>query len=480
MFKARNIQYGWSDRDRGLNAGGIGVMQMVAQRTGLVAAIDRDLELLRAHLPYHESDHVLNLAYNLLSGGTCIEDLELRRNDEVYLDALGALTIPDPTTAGDFCRRFEGSDVEGLLETVNRVRLGVWRQQPASFFDEAILDADGTVAPTSGEHKEGMDISYHGIWGYHPLVVSLANTGEPLYLVNRPGNRPSSEGASDRFDQAIGWCREAGFRQILLRGDTDFSQTAHLDRWHRAGVRFVFGMDAMPNLVELAESLGRGRWRRLHRPPRYEVQTAPRARRENVKEQVVRDREFRNIRLRSEEVAEFGYRPVACRQDYRVIVVRKNLTVEQGDQALFDDVRYFFYITDDFETRAAELVVLANARCNQENLIEQLKNGVRALRMPVDNLVSNWAYMVMASLAWTLKAWYALLLPEDGRWAEKHRAEKDAVLKMEFKTFVNAFIQVPCQVVRTGRHILFRLLSWNPWQHVLLRSVAALRQPLRC
>jgi len=480
MFKASNVQYGWSDRNRGMNAGGLGAMHLVAQQTGLAAAIDGDLELLRAHLPYHESDHVLNLAYNLLCGGTCIEDLELRRNDEVYLDALGARTIPDPTTAGDFCRRFEVQDVEALMETVNRVRLEVWRQQPASFFDEAILDADGTLAPTTGERKAGMDISYDGVWGYHPLVVSLANTAEPLYLVNRSANRPSSEGASDWLDQSIGLCREAGFREILLRGDTDFSQTAHLDRWHRAGVRFLFGMDAMPNLVALAESLGRGDWRRLDRPPRYEVQTEPRARRENVKEQVVRDRAFRNIRLQSESVADFGYRPGACQQDYRMIVVRKNLSVEQGDEALFDDVRYFFSLTNDFATPAAELVLLANRRCNQENLIEQLKNGVRALRMPVDNLVSNWAYMVIASLAWTLKAWYALLLPEDGRWAEKHRAEKYAVLAMEFKTFVNAFIRLPCQIVRTGRHILFRLLSWNPWQHVLLRSVDALRQPLRC
>jgi hypothetical protein len=232
--------------------------------------------------------------------------------------------------------------------------------------------------------------------------------------------------------------------------------------------------------VELAESLPRRAWQPLDRPAPYAVRTVPRARREKVKEQVIRERGFRNIRLESESVAEFGYRPAACKQDYRVVVVRKNLSVDRGDRALFDDVRYFFYLTNDFETRAAEVVFLANDRCNQENLIEQLKNGVRALRMPVDNLVSNWAYMVMASLAWTLKAWFALLLPEDGRWAETHHAEKRAVLAMEFRPFVDRFMRLPCQVVRTGRQILFRLLSWNPWQHVFLRGIDALRQPLRC
>jgi len=143
---------------------------------------------------------------------------------------------------------------------------------------------------------------------------------------------------------------------------------------------------------------------------------------------------------------------------------------------LFDDIRYFFYITNDFESTSVEIVRLANKRCNQENLIEQLKNGVKAMRMPVDNLTSNWAYMVMASLAWTLKAWFALLLPEKGRWKEKYKADKGAVLKMEFRKFHNAFIQLPCQIVRTGRKILYRILSWNPWLDVFFRGLKMLQR----
>lgn len=480
MFRASNIRYEWSDRERGLGSGGIGAVHLLAQRTGLVEAIDSNLHLLKVHLPYHESDHVLNIAYNILCGGTCIEDLEQRRNDAVYLDALGAQIIPDPTTEGDFCRRFAEFDVEVLMETINRTRLGVWRRQPEPFFEEAILEADGTMAPTTGECKQGMDISYKGVWGYHPLVVTLANTGEPLYLINRSGSRPSHEGAAERFDQGIALCREGGFQRILLRGDTDFSQTTHLDRWDREGVRFVFGIDAMPNLVRRAESLPRCGWDRLSRPAKYEVRTEPRERPEKVKERIVRERGFENIRLRSEHVAEFLYRPTSCRRQYRVIVVRKNLSVEKGEWVLFDDVRYFFYITNDMMTSADEMVFLANDRCNQENLIEQLKNGVHALRMPVDTLMSNWAYMVMASLAWTLKAWYALLLPERGRWAEKHRVEKRTVLRMEFKSFRNAFISMPCQIIRSGRRIVYRLLSWNPWQRVFLRGLDTLRGPQRC
>lgn len=479
MLAARNIQYELSDRTRGIGVGGIGAIHRLARQTGLIDAIDARLHLLKVHLPYHESDHVLNIAYNILCGGSCLEDIELRRNDEVYLDALGAQRVPDPTTAGDFCRRFRWTDLHILMNIVNDVRVRVWQQQPRTFFEEAIIDVDGSIASTTGACKEGMGLSYKGVWGYAPLIVSLANTREPLYLVNRSGNRPSHDGAARYMDWAAALCERAGFKRVLYRGDTDFTHTRQLDGWDAAGRRFIFGIDARATLIGLAEDLPKSRWKPLRRPDRYTVKTDSRRRPENVKERIVRERAYENIRLQSEEVAEFDYRPTYCKKTYRIVAVRKNLTVERGEQVLFDDLRYFFYITNDSRP-AEEIVALANDRCNQENLIEQLKNGVRAMQMPVNNLLSNWAYMLMASLAWSLKAWFALLLPEDGRWAERHRTEKRMVLAMEFKKFLNAFMRVPAQIVRSGRRIIYRLTGWNRWQHVFLRGVDALNHPLRC
>ena len=481
MYSASNIHYELSDRTRGIDTGGIGAIHRVARHTGLIEEVNRRVVLLKAHLPYHESDHVLGIAYNILCGGTCLQDIELRRQNEVYLDALGAQRIPDPTTAGDFCRRFKTEEsIEALMTAINECRVRVWQRQPAGFFEEALIDADGTMAETTGECKEGMDISYKGVWGYHPLVVSLANTGEPLYLVNRSGNRPSHEGAAWRLDQAAALCRGAGFRRITFRGDTDFTQTRHLDEWDAQGLRFVFGCDARRNLVDFADALPGRAWTRLVRREKHAVQTEMRRRPDNVKDIKIIEHDFRNLRLRAEDGAAFDYQPVACAKAYRVVVVRKNITVEQGGHRLFDEIRYFFYITNDRETPAAEIVFLANDRCNQDNLLSQLKSGVQAMRMPVDSLLSNWAYMVMGSLAWTLKAWFALLLPEGGRWAARRAREKLAVLRMEFKTFLNAFMRVPAQVVRTGRRIVFRLLSWNPWQEVFLRGVDQLHGPMRC
>lgn len=360
----RTIRYEASSRLRGMACGGIGAMRMPAGRVGLIEAIDRDLHLLKMHLPYHESDHVLSVAYNALMGGTCLEDMELLRNDEAYLDALGAQRILDPTTSGDYCRRFDAVDVEMLQGIINGVRVRVWKAQPASFFDEAVIDSDGTLTPTTGECKEGTDISYKGSWGYHPLLISLANTGEPLFVLNRPGSRPSHEGAAERIDAAIELCLGAGFRKVTVRGDTDFTQTAHLDRWAAdSRVTSIFGMDARPNLKGLAGDLPESAWNPLIWREKSAIRTEPRSRPQNVKERIVREREFKNIRLVHEDVAEFGYWPGLCRRGYRVVVVRKNLSVEKGEQVLFDDVRYFFYISNDAKRSAEQIVFAANDRC---------------------------------------------------------------------------------------------------------------------
>jgi hypothetical protein len=343
MLAVSNVRYEVAQKVRAIAPGGIGAIHLLARKVGLIQGIDQDLHLLKRHLPYHESDHVLNIAYNLLAGGSRLEHLEVRRNDEVYLDALGAGRIPDPTTAGDFCRRFTAADVERLMDTFNETRLRVWKQQPDEFFDEGFLDADGTIAPSDGWCKQGVDIAYNGTWGYHPLVVSLANTGEPLYLVNRSGNRPSHEQADVYLDRAVALCRRAGFRRITIRGDTKFTQTRRLGRWDGDGIRFIFGIAAREHLKALAGHLDDLKYGELERPPRYTIETMPRQHRERHKERVVAERQFDTLKLVGEEVAEFEYRPVACKRTYRVVVLRKKLVVEKGQMRLFEPDRYFFY-----------------------------------------------------------------------------------------------------------------------------------------
>ena len=425
-----DIHYEISDRVRAVDCGGLGVIRLLVQQLELAETIDQRVKVLERHLPYRESDHVLNLIYNVMTGGSCLQDVEARRRDPVYLDALGARKVPAPSTEGDFLRRFDRDSIWDLMEAVNVAR------------------------------RSGIGMSYTGQWSYHPLVVSLAETNEVLYSVNRSGNRPSHEGAAEVLDRAIELVRGGGFQKVLLRGDTDFTQTRHLDRWDQEGVEFLFGADASQGLVKRAEGLPPSAWSRLDRAKKKKLR---RRRRKNVRQALVKKNGYRNLQLEREDVAELAYRPAACKQTYRLVVVRKQITVTQGQGRLFDETRYLFYLTNLQKKSAGEVVFSANRRCHQENVVEQLKNGVQAMRMPSDSLESNWAYLVIAAQAWNLKAWLGLV--------QSDKTMGQRILKMEYRRFLRQVVQIPCQILQRGRRLLYRLLNVNDWTETLLSGV---------
>jgi hypothetical protein len=485
MIQPPAIKYELADKQQAISAGGIGTLLQLTKTLELRKEINAAIPLFKLNLPYDETDHVLNIAMNLIAGGKCLEHLEDRRCDEAYLNALGAQRIPDPTTAGDFCRRFSEGNIMQLMGAFNRIRERLWKQQPDEFFDCAVIEADGTQIETTGEKKQGIGINYKGQWGYHPLVVTLANTREPLFIANRSGNRPSHENSAFYFDLAVDRCRGAGFRKILLRGDTDFALTENFDRWDKDGVEFIFGLDAMPNLVEIAESLSKSAWKPMKRRRDEAKRPAkPRAKRPNYKEQIVVQNEYLNKRLISESIAEFEYRPGKCDRTYRVVVLRKEVQVTRGQLRLFEkeDPPYFFYITNVSKKSkpTRNVVIGANQRCDQENNISQLKQC--ALAAPLDNLVSNWAYMVIASLAWNLKVWSGLMIKPTGRVEQKKEQEsvKQKIISMDFSTFRDRVMMVPAQIIRRSRSLVYRLLSYRPSVDLLMLIDANVRRPLRC
>jgi hypothetical protein len=433
---------------------------MMVKQLGLDNEIDRMVHVLKQHQPYHESDHILNIAYNIIAGGTCIDDIGLLRCNTAYLDALGTTRIPDKTTAGDFLRRFTQADIKKLMEAVNHIRCRIWKAQSKAFRRSAQLYIDSTVAETCGTHKQGMNMAYTGEWGYHPLIISLGNTREPLYIENRPGNAYSSTNAIGWIDKSIDLVKEI-FQEVWLGGDTAFYLTKGLDKWDEQGVQFVLGCKNYPGLEEKFE--GVSGWKRLKRPALYSVKTTTRRKRHNHKERVIRKREFKQQTLAREYVTEMEYTPTNCKRRYRLVALKKVIKVTKGQLELFDQYRYFFYITNNRDLSTDEVVFRANDRCDHENDLQQLKSGVHALRMPGQDLNSNWAYTVIASLAWTLKSWMGLLLP--------HKTTGYNIIRMEFKRFLAAFINIPAQILTKGGQIIFRIANYMEQAPVFLSFV---------
>jgi hypothetical protein len=467
MFNSGGAIYDISKRTSAIHCGGIGLMHEMANRTDMVEILNGSVRVFKKHRPYFESDHILNMAYNILCGGTCLEDIELLRNNEAYMNALGARRIPDPTTAGDFLRRFRDDDIHDLSGAIGKINVKMWKKMLSRRAREVgILDIDGKIQETYGECKEGMDVSYNGKWGFSVMLLTEATTGIHTNVINRPGNALSQEEAEQYLESSIATMSEA-FGRIMIRGDTAFSLTWKFDEWTERGVDFIFGYDAHPNIEKIAENTGENRWRRLNRINGKKVAIVRRRRKPRVKALVVKRRKYRTLTQNEECVSEFKYRPGKCGQEYRMIAVRKRIGLSRGQAQLFNVYKYFFYITNIKDKTPEKLVRLIMGRCNHENRIEQMANGVRALKMPAAEFNANWAYMLIGALAWNMKAYIGLIIPDKKKASE--------ILRCEFKRFQNALINIPCQILTTGRRIVYRFLNYSPWVEVIFASISRMR-----
>ena len=191
-----------------------------------------------------------------------------------------------------------------------------------------------------------------------------------------------------------------------MRGDTAFSTTEHFDRWTDEGVHFVFGYCGAPTLKQRADGLADENYVKLVRKAERALaeNKKRRAKQPRVKQAVVVERGYLDMRLESEHIAEFEHQPARAKKKYRMIVLRKRIIEERNQLSLGTNIRYFFYITNDPDLTPEQVVFEANERCNQEKLISQLKTGVPSLKTPLNTLNANGALMVMAALAWSLEA----------------------------------------------------------------------------
>jgi hypothetical protein len=452
--------------------GGLVLAQQFVRRFGVAKRLDESLGLFKRHAPYHESDHVLALAYTLYADGTCLEDQAVLQGSEAVRRLVGACRIPDPTTAGDFLRRFRTvHDVEQLSGVTDEVQEAVWLKLPRQVrrrrkrHELALVDLDGHVKPLYGVQKEGADFSYDGRWSYQPLVVSLGLSGECLRVVNQPGSARPSDAAAKALEEVLALVRRH-FRNAIVRGDTDFDRSDVYNATIEAGAYFAIGGRLHPNRAALVEAIAEQDWKPFVPRSEREERGGPSRHvyTRNWRRQKAAERGFRTLRTVKQWLSEIDYQPQGLDSPCRMIVRRVLIEENDGQGALFTHFRYRLVLTNLPRSYTARQVVdLTYQRCDQENVIEQFGQGIAGWRMPVAEFMGNSAWLQIARLAWNLGKWIAqIALPSE-------------VVRWEWKRFRRHFVYIAAKVLTMGRRLVVRLAGSHRFLPDILTAHARLQ-----
>jgi hypothetical protein len=452
--------------------GGLVLAQQFVRWFRVAKRLDDALTLFKRHAPYHESDHVLALAYTLYTDGTCLEDQAVLQGSEAVRRLVGACRIPDPTTAGDFLRRFRtAQNVEQLSGVTDEVQEAVWSKLPRRVrrrrkkHELALVDLDGHIKPLYGVQKEGADFSYDGRWSYQPLVVSLGGSGECLKVVNQPGNCRPSDAAAKAVQEVLPLIQRH-FRNAIVRGDTDFDRSDVFNAAIDAGAYFAIGGRLYPNRAALAQAIAEQDWKPfVPRADRQEPSGPSRhGRTANCRQKKAKERKFRTLRTVKQWVSEIAYQPAGLGSACRMIVRRILIEENNGQGALFEHFRYRLVLTDlPRSYTAGQVVDITYQRCDQENVIEQFGHGIAGWRMPVAEFMGNSAWLQIARLAWNLGKWIAqIALPSE-------------VVRWEWKRFRRHFVYIAAKVLKTGRCLVVRLAGSHRFLPDILTAHARLQ-----
>ena len=460
--------------------GGLSLVVAFIRRFKVAQLLDRHVHVLKQHKPYHESDHILAQACNLYVGGTCLEDLSQLQQSEAVCRLLGACRLPDPTTAGDFLRRFSELDNPGSLAAmrgvIDTIQDAVWqklsKRRGAKDAERAwsVVDLDGHLKELYGMQKGGADFSHTGKWSYHPLVVSLADSGDCVAVRNRSGNVRSSEGAAEVLREVLPRVKRHA-RKVLVRGDSDFDRRDVRDACESASAYFVFVGREFTNRPAIAAEVSESAWqvfepraKRVLKQRRTAAGFRGRQRKANRRRQRACERNYNALRLTGQWVAEVPYQPLDSDKTYRLIIRRQCIAHYKGSTFIRDETRYRYVVTNLPTSWSAQQVVDETyRRCDQENVIAQMGSGLAAWRMPVGEFIGNCAWLEIARLAWNLAKWIAQLsLPAE-------------VVRWEWKRFRQGFVYVGAQVIKRGRQMWVRFSG----SHRFIKTLVAAHQGLQ-
>lgn len=423
---------------------GIAVASQVAEKLGVADVIDERLRLLKRHKPYQESDHILTIVYNLLTGGESMMDIERLQGQEGLKKILGTASIPDPTTTGDFLARFKESDLQDLQQAMADLQQRAFGKLDSHRRQRASIDFDSSIHEVYGEKKEGADFSYDGRWSYHVLYGTLAETGEVLHQELREGNKTSSSGTAEALPGILERVQQS-FQQLRFRSDSGFYDKEIVRICEENQTEFFIVAKQTQALMRRVLAIADEQWKSLRRQkiagsPGKKKAKKRKKRRNRKRAITIRRKPDSEFRGRT-QVSSFSYQPTGWAREYRFVVTRTEIVDKENKQLLLQEdlCRYIYHVivTNTAYSNSA-VISIADGRSNQENLIKDFKYGMGLSHVPTGRLMANKAYFLIAALAWNLKTWMVNLLKlADGA-------------RLRFKRFLYLWIYHPSVVSQAG------------------------------
>lgn len=444
---------------------GVVIARNLIKKLGIAETIDQNLSLLQRHRPYSESDHVLNIVYNFLTGGEVLLDIERLQEEKSFLKVLGAESIPDPTTAGDFLVRFCDADIDAFQGFFDQAQDNAFFLLEEEKKKRATIDSDSSIYEVYGKKKEGADYSYNKKWSYNGLHMTLAETGDIVYQELREGNRYSSDGVKEVLPGTIERLK-GHFKEVRYRGDSAFYDRNIVKICDEGGVEFFITADQTGRILTEVVGIEEDAWepftdgKELGNKGRKEVKK--RKKRKNHKK-AVGLKYNPNMKFKGKaEVASFEYQPTGWEKGYRFVVKRTGI-VDKNNQLYLEDglCKYVYHIiVTNSKKSDAQVMRIAQGRGNQENLIKDFKDGLGLSHVPTGFFNANKVYFKIAALAWNIKTWMLNLL----------KIGDGSVLR--FKRFLYKWIYQAGIVSTTGRNTVVIRMAEGGYFHRFQRALA--------
>ena len=425
---------------------GIAAARDLIKKLDIASTIDSTVSVLKRHRPYFESDHILNFAYNFLTGGETINDIERLQESQGFLRMLGTESIPDPTTAGDFLVRFQEKDIDDFQGSLDTMQDSAFSLLDSKRKERATIEQDSSIHEVYGEKKEGADYAYENTYSYLAQYVTLAETGDVLHQDLREGNCYATQGLSKILPGIIDRVSKH-FKHIRYRADSASYDKDIVKSCEQRGVEFYISAKQTRKLVRAVQTIEEREWKCFRSMKLSSSTTKPpvkkRKKRKNHKRAVKDRRKPHRQRRGKIQIASFRYQPQGWDKPYRFIAKRTQVVDEYGQQYLEEGLCKYIYhiiVTNDTAASDTRAMHIAQGRSNQENLIKDFKYGLGLSHVPTGFFLANKIYFKIAALAWNIKTWMLNLLSiGDG-----------AVLR--FKRFLYLWINHACIVSKTSRN----------------------------